>query len=612
MNDFAELEINLVTIEENKCRAQLRYRAPGSLVETRLGMGDAAAPLVELSDPGDETLDVDSYARTLTGILFSNPGLLQPFADAITSAAAANAILRIRLWIDSPTSRLHDIRWETLLNPRDDTRLSAGERILFSRGMSSQNAIPITLNPPEEANALLVVANPSDLARYKLAPINEQTELSRASTDLAGLRSIVTLPGKGGRATFDNIFAALAGNVDVLFLVCHGTIASDEAWLWLEGPDGKTRRVSAADFVARMRGLSTYPELVVLASCQSAGGQNGSAWRALGPRLVDAGVPAVLAMQGNFSMASEAEFMPRFFQSLREHGEADRALSFARSFIIDNHDWWMPALFSRMRDNRIFARTNPNAAPDLARKHFEPETVYIPSGVFLMGSDEPNAPFFVKPRHPVRLAAFRMGKYPLTNRQYAEFVTQTRRIVPPEMGWAGQTPPSGQENFPVQGVTWYDAMDYCKWLSEKTGRTYRLPTEAEWEKAARGEDGRRYPWGDDWDAARCSSGVIDSLAVDAYPAQSVYGCYDMVGNIREWTLSLWGPDRLQPAASSLYPWAEDARNDINASKLIRRVIRGAGQGDTPESLTCFARNAYVPDRSGPPGKRHGFRVVMEI
>lgn len=616
MEDFAELEINLVPLEPAGCRVQLRYRAPGSQSEMRLGQGGDgdSLPVIELANPGDETLDVEAYSRALTEALFHAPALPGAFSEAVSAAIAANSTLRIRLWIDSSTSPLHDLRWETLLNPRDGTRLSCGERILFSRGLSSLNALPLTLKPPEEAAALLAAANPSDLVAYKLTSIDTAAELSRARESLAGLKDIQSLPDEQGqRATLDNLFAKLSGaELDILYLACHGTFANGQAWLWLEGPDGKSQRISALEFTGKLRGLPAYPELVVLASCQSAGGQNGPAWRALGPLLVDAGFPAVLAMQGNFSVLSEAAFMPRFFQALREHGEADRALSFARSFIAGRQDWWMPALFSRLRDNRIFARPNPEAAPGLPRQRFEPETLYIPSGPFWMGSDDPGAPAFTKPRHRVSLPAFRMGKFPLTNRQYAEFVRQTRRVLPPEMGWVGQNPPAGQEDFPVQGLTWYDALDYCAWLSEKTGRVYRLPNEAEWEKAARGEDGRRYPWGETWDPARCSTGGAAALAVDAHPAQSVYGCYDMVGNIREWTLSLWGPDRLEPAATSLYPWADDGRNDISANKLIRRVIRGAAQAEAPETMTCYARNAYIPDKPGPPGKRHGFRVVMEV
>jgi formylglycine-generating enzyme required for sulfatase activity len=298
---------------------------------------------------------------------------------------------------------------------------------------------------------------------------------------------------------------------------------------------------------------------------------------------------------------------------LREQGEVDRAVSFARNFITSQPDWWMPVLFSRLRDNRIFESSSPNVSTSLSRQPFEPETIFIPFGVFLMGTDDPAQPLYEHPQHPINLKSYRIGKFPVTNREYAEFIHQAKRNVPPEVWGGAQTLPKGQEKMPVQGVTWYDAFDYCKWLSKKTGRTYRLPTEAEWEKAARGDDGRIYPWGNTWDPARCSSDANSPKSADALPPQSVYGCFDMVGNVREWTLSLWGQNRPEPESAYLYPYVDaDGRNDPTASKLVRRIIRGAGLNDFPESITCFARNAYIPDKPGPPGKRHGFRVVMDI
>ncbi len=603
MDDFAELEIDIATLGPAKCQVQMRYRPPNSQSEIRLGLlnGAPIVPVIELGSLGDKTLDDDAYARALTDALFSHPALAQSFSESLAAAAASNAILRIRLWIDSSTSPFHEICWEMLRNPRDGTRVSMGERILFSRGLGTLSALPITLKPPEDAVALLAVANPAGLTEYKLAVIDVNTELTRAQFNLAGLGAIHTLPnGKDAHVTLDNLFAALTPEVDILYLVCHGTVASDDAWLWLESPSGSLQRTSATDFINRIRGLAAYPKLVILMSCQSAGGKSGTAWRALGPRLVNAGIPVVLALQGNFSMESEAAFMPRFFQSLREHGEADRALSYARSFIADRPDWWMPALFGHLRDNRILGHSNLDALPSLKRLSYEPETVYIPSGLFWMGTDDLEAPVYEKPFHRVALPSFRMGKFPVTNRQYAEFIRQTKLIVPPEMGWSGQNPPADRLDYPVQGVTWYDALEYCQWLSTKTGRVYRLPTEAQWEKAARGEDGRRYPWGGNWDTA----------PGDKSPGY--YGCHDMVGNVREWTLTLWGQNRMQPDPGCFYPWVEDARNEPSANKLIRRVIRGAGHNDMPESQTCFARNAYAPDKPGPPGNRHGFRVSMEI
>ncbi len=244
---------------------------------------------------------------------------------------------------------------------------------------------------------------------------------------------------------------------------------------------------------------------------------------------------------------------------------------------------------------------------------YEPETVEIPAGDFLMGSPLIDGiPEAEQPQHSVTLPRFRIGRYPVTNKEYDAFISQTGRIVSPESGWPGQSPDGDKLYHPVEGVTFFEALIYCQWLSEQTGRTYRVPSEAEWEKAARGEDGRIYPWGNTWVAIRCHFKAESSAAVDAYPAQNEIGCYDMIGNIREWTCTIWGEKRREPDKRYRYPWVDDGRNDIEAGVHLRRVYRGGGYDDPRDRLRCSSRDGYSPDKPGPPGRRHGFRIVLEI
>ena len=241
------------------------------------------------------------------------------------------------------------------------------------------------------------------------------------------------------------------------------------------------------------------------------------------------------------------------------------------------------------------------------RLDFEPETARIPAGSFLMGSDRDGPA--EAPCHVVDLPAFAIGVYPVTNEQFARFIRDTRRVAGPALLWDGNRPPTDRLNHPVTGVTWHEASDYCLWLTQATGRPYALPTEAQWEKAARGTNGRVFPWGDEWQANRCHATPGDTAPVDAFPAQSIYGCHDMVGNAREWTLSAWGRDPRAPDRLSAYPWRDDGRNDPDQPATTRRVFRG-GRAADPSGYRCSARGGFLPDKPGPTGNRHGFRVVL--
>ena len=159
------------------------------------------------------------------------------------------------------------------------------------------------------------------------------------------------------------------------------------------------------------------------------------------------------------------------------------------------------------------------------------EWVQIPEGTYLSGC---MFDLFSKDI-PVKTSAFKISKYPVTNAQYQLFLNDTPSINPPKY-WniEKRTYPDGKDNYPVTHVSYGDATAFCKWGG------YRLPDDSEWEKTARGTDGRTYPWGETWkDGELCNteeSGIGETTPVDAYPqGVSPYGVWDLSGNVSEWT-----------------------------------------------------------------------------
>jgi formylglycine-generating enzyme required for sulfatase activity len=229
---------------------------------------------------------------------------------------------------------------------------------------------------------------------------------------------------------------------------------------------------------------------------------------------------------------------------------------------------------------------------------FEPELIRVPAGEFLMGSDpekDKDAYEEEQPQHTLYLPDYFIAKTPVTNAQYAAFVEATGHRSPSH--WEGRQPPKGKETHPVVEVSWYDAVDYCNWLAEVTDKAYRLPSEAEWEKGARGTDGRIYPWGNEWDPKRCNflwSSGSNITSVDAYPqGASPYGLLDMAGNVWEWTRSLWGKDWEKPDFK--YPYnLEDGRENLKAGDDILRVVRGGAFNDHEGVVRCAARDWDIP------------------
>jgi formylglycine-generating enzyme required for sulfatase activity len=214
------------------------------------------------------------------------------------------------------------------------------------------------------------------------------------------------------------------------------------------------------------------------------------------------------------------------------------------------------------------------------------DMILIPGGSFIMGCDE--GPAKHQPQHVVQVKAFYIDCYPVTNQEYKRFVDETGYPVPHyhvnwcdtlAYNWDPETRafPQGKAQHPVVLVTWEDALAYAQWAGK------RLPTEAEWERAARGPDGRIWPWSDRADVGRSNTREAKAggtTPVDLYSPQgdSPFGVSDMIGNVWEWTASLYRP----------YPYdACDGREDLAASGW--RVLRGGSWFNDLFTARCYAR-----------------------
>ena len=261
--------------------------------------------------------------------------------------------------------------------------------------------------------------------------------------------------------------------------------------------------------------------------------------------------------------------------------------------------------------------------------------VFVPPDRFRMGSDpqqDAGAYEEEQPPHEVTLPGYWMARWPVTVAQFRAFVESSR------LGAHDEDALAGSDNHPVTFVSWHDAQAYCHWLDEQlkalaparltgepadeTERVFweglakgklgvGLPSEAEWERAARGTDGRIYPWDGEADPERANyadTGIKGTTAVGCFPGGiTPSGCEDMSGNVWEWTRSLWGEDWQKPEFGYPYDPDDRRREDLAAPDSVLRVLRGGAFTAPQEGVRCAYRV-----RDGPDSRSHGigFRVVV--
>ena len=616
MSSLPTLEISLVpvdfdqNVEVEHFRLEMRLEAAGEIQYPLHRFGEKLVA-INWKQVDPFMLDPQSYGQQLFATLFDDEVEL-----ALTQLIqTSRPLLRIRLLFAPGAEHLHRLGWEALRGP-DGIPLTTNENILFSRYLGSRNALQLKQNKPFR-RALVAVAAPTDLSRYDLAAIDRLREQQHAQNALRKIPTTV-LPN----ATLNGLMAALRDGADLLYLVCHGKVGPAGPILWLEDGEGRSNPVAAEQLASRVQELKSKPLLAILCSCESGGQLNHDSNLALssaGPLLSRAGIPAVIAFQGQLSLKTAAAMMPVLLEELLRDGVVDRALAVARGTVREHADAWRAVLYMRLKEGQLWTQDMGLAAHEIERAWFEPETVYIPAGTFLMGTPPGSGtPVYEQPKHEIHLEAYRIGRYPVSNKEFASFVQDSGKVIQ-ELGWVGLAPPPELESMPVTGVNWYLAQEYCVWLSRKTGRNYVLPNEAEWEKAARGPHGTLYPWGEAWLPNRCNNKIGALVPVDAFAAQSPYGCYDMVGNAREWTCTLWGSRRRQPDPAYQYEtimrhdpsWSRQSlQNNLTAGSQVRRIYRG---GTTLNRLDLRAslRRGSLPDTRFDIEK-HGLRVAIHL
>lgn len=223
--------------------------------------------------------------------------------------------------------------------------------------------------------------------------------------------------------------------------------------------------------------------------------------------------------------------------------------------------------------------------------------VEVPAGPFRMGDDDGRAN--ERPARDVDLDAFRLADRPVTRAAYALFLDDTQH--PPPRFWDDGR--FSDPRQPVVAVSWFDAVAYCEWLSARTGRAFRLPTEAEREKASRGgRPGRQYPWGDDlpgWMDARYRGDDVERPAPVAQDPPNGYGLHNMGDLVHEWCSDWYAAGYYADAPS---------RNPTGPASGERRASRGGSWRHAIKVTRCAHRSAILPDRQL---SDYGFRVAAD-
>lgn len=258
------------------------------------------------------------------------------------------------------------------------------------------------------------------------------------------------------------------------------------------------------------------------------------------------------------------------------------------------------------------------------REPYEPEMVEIPGGLFRMGDLQEDGYSEEKPVHTVQIESFMLGKYEITFGQFTAFTQSSGYQTKIEQGKSCYIYYHQTDGHPMVCISWHDVQAYIRWLNQKTGKIYRLPSESEWEYAARAGSKTKYHFDDNSDElcryanvlditahktyvnygpiAECNDGYLNTAPVGMFSANA-FGLHDMHGNVWEWVQDCWHSD-YKDAPSDGSAWEKG-----NSADCDHRVVRGGDWYDTPKNVRSSGRGLNNP---GNVGDDLGFRLARDL
>lgn len=550
---------------------------------------------------------VQDFGRALFDAVFTGE-VRSRYDVSLQEAIQRDRGLRLRLRIEAP--ELAALPWEFMYDARSADYLVLSHDTPLVRYLE----LPRVIEPLTVANPLRIlgmIATPSDLPALDVERERQRIEKATDVLRAKGLLELTWLGEQGWRGLQR---AMRTGSWHVFHFIGHGGFDSstDEGLIALANEAGQKHFLTASQ-LGRLLANHRPLRLVVLNTCEGARGGKYDIFSSTAATLVRRGITAVVAMQYEITDRAAVEFARVLYESIADGLPVDRAVTEGRTAvsmaIANTLEWGTPVLYMRAPDGVLFQITEDkpaSRAPPMKEAHdtettplqlpsgppvlspspgtvfqnrlgdysLGPEMVTIRAGAFLMGSgkdQDPDAFGDEFPRHRVVIARpFALSCYLVTFEEYDRFAEGTGRPLPGDENW-------GRGHRPVINVSWNDAVAYCQWLSEQTGKRYRLPTEAEWECAARAGTETRYWWGDDIRQdgqvrANCDGCGSKWDGNQTAPVGSFqpnpFGLYDTAGNVWEWVEDCWH-DSYQAAPTDGSAWLE--ARDGNCG---RRVARG--------------------------------------
>lgn len=559
-------------------------------------------------------------------------GIKWVLQHSLRLAEKRNTNLHLRLKFAAASvqrSRLADYPWELL---HDGQRFLLHHRVRLSRYIAYESSPP-QLPAQEQVRVLLISARPQGLAQLT----QEEQQVIQAGLERAQdarLVQLQILPSPTRKNLnlyltncssqempqvlhFDGhgVFGKRCTNPECLKMhpgirtescsACRQPLPEPQGYLAFETEQGTPDWQSAKQVAAILQPHSNSIALVVLSACQSGMAVAGdSVFNGMAQNLIDQRIPAVVAMQYSVRADAARVFAEQFYRELGKKKTLLTALNRGIGEMnVEGNQWYRPVLYLRWHDNeggQLFAAQPQPVHPEqeesdrIIKDRFQvgdkdvdgPKLVRIPAGRYSISSEEDETV----------INEFAIGQFPVTFCEYDLFCEASGYEKPNDMGW-------GRKNRPVINVSFFDAINYIKWLCQRTGKEYRLPTAVEWEYAARAKTDSAYWWGneikrDDKFMANCN-GYEDSQdkkrktsRVGYFPPND-WNLYDTAGNVWEWTRTR----------------DDGIEAEVLSDESSQVIIKGGSWYDKPDRLHWSIRQPFWPDDKS---DSIGFRVSRSL